>query len=357
MLRRPQQNRPLSSSKSKYLGALKLFLLVSTIWAPVFGQPHCTVNEDRTWWTQTARFSVDFLNARLTLPTIVFQSTPPTVFLEVQGDAPELQQQLFLEFLGAKVPVENGAALPLEYRFGERLQFTLITGDGQPLCSWQPSFRSGWRQGSPPSKPETFSDVESWTFRNTGEPIALWVGGNVSRKFTIGGLPAMVLSYARWQVILRDPRPAAGLRIVASNGFAVQLRFIDVEVKLSKPSANGHATLVVRVPHLDLWGRRLCSIPFTSESTCPLLRLFNFSTDAMSIGCGKSVGASPSGEGNIEYKVIQVTRRKIRDGALVVSCPVRFRTPQPAKIDVELFESPPIKRAHFHIPFVYYLLI
>ena len=327
---------------------LLLFALVPL--RPTFGQPHCTFDEERTRRTQTGHFSIGSLTASLTLPTVVLQSAPPTVFLEVHDDdASELRQELFVEFSGEKVRLENGAALHLTHRAGERLQFTLITEDGQPLCSWQPRFLTGWRQGRPRQGPEAFSPVEAWFFRKTGDPITLWVGGGDSRQFTIDGQPAMVLSYTPWEVILRDPRPMAGLRTVVSNGYDIELRFVDIEVQFSKPSANGSATLTVRVPHLDLLGRPRCFPPYTSESTCPLMWLFNFSGDTVKIRCGKT--ASPSGEDADESRLIRVTGDKIRDGALVVSCPVRFRKPEPAKIYVTLFEGPPVKRAPLHLPF------
>src|SRR5207247_216867 len=83
--------------------------------------------------------------------TAILQSDPPTIFLEVSNDGgSELVQELFVEYNGAKVPLKNGMALHLAHRAGERLLFTVITADRQPLCSWQPSFVTGWasRQAS-----------------------------------------------------------------------------------------------------------------------------------------------------------------------------------------------------------------
>jgi len=52
-----------------------LFLAAAFL-APAFGQPHCTVQEERHWRTSTAHFSIGAATANVTLPTVVFRSDP-----------------------------------------------------------------------------------------------------------------------------------------------------------------------------------------------------------------------------------------------------------------------------------------
>jgi hypothetical protein len=301
--------------------------------------------------------SIGSVTASLTLPTEVLQSHPPTVYLEIRGDGvSELRQELFMEFSGGKVPLANGAVLQLAHGAGERLQFTLITREGQLLCSWQPSFRRGWREGAPPDGPEAFSHVEAWHFRKTGDPIVLLAGADESREFAIDGRPAMVLSRTPWEVILRDPQPMAGRRTIESKGYAIELRFIDVEMSFSKPSSDGRATLTIQAPKLDLWGRRLRPrrppLLRASEYTLPTMWLHNFSRDTVNVLCGKTYWPNPRGTDDDEVRQIRVTEDKIRNGVFLVTCPVRFRKRGLANIDVVLFEAPPFKRAPlFNHPF------
>jgi hypothetical protein len=191
-----------------------LFLAAAFV-APAFGQPHCTVQEERHWRTLTAHFSIGSVTANVTLPTIVFRSNPPTVFLEVSGDG---TSGFRMETGGVNVPLRNGAALRPAPKVGERILFTLTSGNGQPLCTWQPLFPRGWRSGKAPQRTDAFSRVDAGFLRKLGDPIALWVAAGDAREFAIEGLPAMVLARGASEVILRDPRPRAGRRSVASKG-------------------------------------------------------------------------------------------------------------------------------------------
>jgi hypothetical protein len=320
-----------------------LFLAAAFL-ASAFGQPHCTVQEERHWRTLTAHFSIGSVTANVTLPTIVFRSDPPTVFLEVSGDG---ASDFRMETGGVNVPLRNGAALRPAPKVGERVLFTLTSGNGQLLCSWQPLFPRGWRPGRAPQRTDAFSRVDAGFLRKLGDPIALWVADDDAREFAIEGLPAMVLARGASEVILRDPRPRAGRRSVASKGYEIELRFIEVETRFSKPSSNGRATLSVRVPKIDLWGRHLWPLHSweTEGSTRATMTLLNYSGDTVSLLCGDAHVSTPLGMEADEYRQARITRNKIRDGEFLDTCSVRFKKQGTADIDITFYETPPYHRS------------
>jgi hypothetical protein len=310
-------------------------------------QTACVIQEERRWRTLTAHFSVGSLKATITLPTAIVSPESLTAFLEVSRDSsgpPESAGEVFMEAEGQRVPVRNGAAFHLTCRAGERLRFTLSAADGQTLCSWQPSLRR--RQGRQPEHAASFSRVDSWFFRKTGEPIALWVGVDESRQFTIDGAPAMVLARTPWEVILRDPQPAVGQRTVASDGNTIALRFIDIETSFSAPSSDGRATLAVRVPSFELWGRWFWP-PFwkVEESTTPIMWLFNFKPDVVQLICGQKPASGRLDLDNDEVRQIRITGHEVRGGGFDFTCPIRYRKQAEPGIEVVFFEPSPI-----HLP-------
>ena len=163
----------------------------------------------------------------------------------------------------------------------------------------------------------------------------------------------MILARTSMEVILRDPRPTAGRRTVESKDEKIELRFMDVDMRISKPASNGRATLTMRVPELDLATHRLWPInpPWpASDFSLPILFLINFNRHAVNLQCGRSFG-SPLMEAE-EFKSVRITGDNMRDGAFVFTCPVRFRKPAPANIDIEILEAPPFaSRGHLPLPF------
>ena len=316
-----------------------LFLAAAFL-TPVFCQPHCTIQEERRWRTLAAHFSLGPVTASVTLPAIVFRSDPPIVFLEVTGEG---ASGFRMGTGGVTVPLEDGAALHPSPKAGERVIFTLSTADGQTLCSWQPAFWRGWSTGPPPQRPEAFSRVDAGFLRKVGDPIALWVAAADGREFAIAGVPAMVLARGGSEVILRDPRPMAGRRTVESKGYQIELRFIEVEMRFSKPSSNGRATLTVRVPKIDLWGGHLFALhPWEMEgSTLADLTLANYSGDTVSLLCKGVHGSNLLGTDADDYRQLRITRNKIRDGDFQDTCSVRFKKPGAVDIDLLFYETPP----------------
>ena len=151
----------------------------------------------------------------------------------------------------------------------------------------------------------------------------------------------MVLAQGPGQVILRDPAPMMGPRKVTSQRYSITLRFIDIEVRLSMPSSRGAATLTVRVPKLDLWGRHLWPLHANAlaDATAPFLSLVNSSPDSMKLLCGQ-IRPFRLGADFPEFREIRITQDQIRNGGFSASCPVRVRNQALAKVEAVLFEGP-----------------
>lgn len=297
-------------------------------------QTSCTVREERHWESQSGHFSVGTVHATVTLPTQIVTSHFPTVFLEVAGGDPA---ELFMEGGGVRVPLRHGAAMRLAPKAAERILFTLADGDGRVLCTWPPSFRHVGRQGL--QRAPVFSGVSAWFFRNVGDPIMLSIGTDESREFRIGGIPAMVLSWTPWEVILRDPEPTVGSRTVNSQDAQITLRFIDVRVEISKPSPRGKATLTVTVPKLDLWGTRLWPLHPADNSTQPAFFIFNFHPEVLTLRCGyhHRVDDLDRDEG----RLVRITEDHVHNGRFTYACPVTMHQQGKVEIDTSFEESRP----------------
>ncbi len=292
----------------------------------------CTVEEQQQWRVVTGRFSAGSRTVTVTMPSIVRRAT--TVFMETSATGAD---KLFMQSGSELVAVENGAALHLEPRAGERLMLALVSESGQRLCEWQPSLFSQ-KTGRQANLANGFPRSEAYHFRKTGDPILLTIGPDLADfrgEFRIGGLPAMVLARNAAQVILRDPAPAVGSRVLTARGDSLTLRFVQVEVRLSK------AALTVRVPRLDLWGRHLW--PFHAhrylDASAPQLLLVNDTPDRIRLLCGRDV-PTVLGLDFDQARGIRITQEMVRNGALTVSCRVRVLKQGPARVYPLLFETP-----------------
>ena len=166
-----------------------------------------------------------------------------------------------------------------------------------------------------------------WFFTNTGSPICLQVGGKLatgSGVFRIDGLPAVVLARTSWAVILRDPRPMAGLRTVESQGYSITIPFIDVQLKLRKPSSSGHNALDIRV-----YGGDLLVFPV-------VLAVYNFNRQTVNLRCGKSYR---DGRDLDEIRWIHLAREKT--GVFTATCKVHFRQEGHVNLDAKVYQHPP----------------
>jgi hypothetical protein len=330
-------------------------LFLAAAWPePAFSQPSCTLQEERRLSTLTGRFSVGSMTVSLTLPRSLFGSDATTVYLEVAGGIATDREDLlrdnpwldnpWLESGGTKVMIRNGAAIQLTPRVNERVVLSIASRDGQRLCAWTPTIRV--LAHSPPRREEGFrTERFDYTrihsgFRNAGDPILLEVGGklaNETSEFRIDGLPAMVLARTSWQVILRDPHPAAGMRTIESQVHSITLPFLVLQLELPNAPPNGRATLRIRV-----LGRNLLELPALPWGE---LMLVNFNRERLNVRCGKAYRNESDWD---ESRFIPLTRD--RGGDFTAVCKVDLRQPGPVSMDGRFFERQRPRPLPSHIP-------
>ena len=289
-----------------------------------FAQTSCTFEEERRLRTVTAHFSVGPASMRMTLPS-AFSVESATVFLEFDGDSPEMPREMFIESGTEKVMVKDGAALHLTPRTGSRLSFSL-TMEGRPLCTWQPTIKV-WPR-TPPQPADGFRQLPYHltnlaAFHKVGDPIILAVGEKLvsgSGEFRIDQLPARVLALTSWQVILRDPRPSTGLRTVESQGYLITLRFIDLQLRLPK----GSGVMGISVLGLDVFKPPL------------YLMLFNLSGETTRLQCGSSI---PHDSDSDDAKRVRLAREK--GGVFTASCRVKLVKSGPVYLDGFVLQGGP----------------
>jgi hypothetical protein len=157
--------------------------------------------------------------------------------LETRGSQ-ELDAGLKLQVGQQSVPIQNGAVLHvrLEHMFS-------VVRNGEVQCTWEPYITMGgpkiedWAaagQSLPFSRNEI--GVEP-----VGAPVAIIFYhdlGQAPREFKIGGLVATVLAETSVTTILRDPKPAIGMRIVQTGKQSSKLHFAEIESKLTPTSGN-----------------------------------------------------------------------------------------------------------------------
>jgi len=207
------------------------WLLLAAV--PALAQPPCTVQTEERLASATTRFSVGPTTVAMTVP-VGFRVNFLTVYLEVNNPQPDL----FFQTGSQKVPAADGAAISLEPEIDARPAFTILNGQGQRLCSWQPNERV-WAYDPPvvptPAKRLTrlMRNVQPW-FYIAGDPVTVVpVRTKTARDFTIDDVPARVLARSTRFVILRDPNPSAGFRTVKSQGGEVILAMVQVRKELS----------------------------------------------------------------------------------------------------------------------------
>jgi hypothetical protein len=265
------------------------------------------------------------------------------VFLEVAGEFPP---GLFLETARERAPLMDGAALHFMPSRGERGAFRLVSAAGETLCSWMPRFR--WMDGGPITRNRGFGEITFWVFRNLGEPIPLTFGGTLAAShadFTIGGVPAKVLSRQQDAVVLRDPSPTAGRRIVESAGESIPLRFIQLEMEFSKRPPKGNAALRIRVPKLELLTPQiLARVGRTVFYKPPIVMLFNETRDIVELRCGYEPTNADHFLVDLDLgqtRDIVIRPKMIRDGVFTAECPVQFRKEGPVRISAAVMEIAP----------------
>ncbi len=319
----------------------RLAVLVSAAWSVVaFAQPACSVESEAKLDTITGRFSFGRSTLALTLPHILYRSDPSVVYMQLSGG--DFPKELLLDSNGEKVRIQDSAEFHLfpkgkdPLTFSKRLTFSITDAGGKSLCEWVTNVTTS--KVDPPLIPQGFgpqSDLSyqtrrpRWTirtqgFRNAGDPILLKVGGNfVSQpgEFSIDGLPATVLARNACQVILEDPHPAAGIRVIESRGYSVAIPVIVLEMKLLSSTSRGPTSI-----EFNLLGRDRIDLPALSERS---LTLTNFDPSRVQIVCAKPWHG-------LDSTFIRVHGN---DDRLTASCRVKLLKPGPVSIDARLMET------------------
>jgi hypothetical protein len=296
----------------------------------------CSVQEERGMLTVSGRFSVGSTVITLTMPASVAQD-PLTLFAEVSGNS---VAPLFLESGSQRIAVEDGGALHLQPMAGERLSFRLTDGEGVSLCIWQPGIKV-WLRSGPPFGPgfRKFRFLSQYSalgnsegaFVNVGNPVLLQVSSDLVEKsslFRIDGQLAAVLAKSSWQVILRDPHPATGLRTVASRGFQITLPFIQVQMDLPAPSDRKDNQIKARVLGSDVVRQP------RSGDLWPVahLVLSNFSRQNIKLLCGKSYR-----EDNPDFDESRlIVLKREANGILSGNCKIKYLREGPVNLDTGL---------------------
>jgi hypothetical protein len=296
---------------------------------PAFGISQCSVREEQRWRTLTADFVVGSTSASVTLPRILFQADLVRVFVEVSGGlSGDLENVLFVETGAEKSILKNGVTLHLIPKMGERIALTLSDSTGERLCAWQPAIKI--RAHSPPHIDDGFRTFCCGfrVFYNTGDPLLLEVGGKLasgSGEFRVDGITAVILARTSWQVILRDPQPAAGLRTVKSDAYWITIPFVDVQLQLRATSSRPHDTLEIRVV-----APQMAKAPVK-------LWVFNFDKASMSLPCGKSFPRDA--EWNEEVRLISL--KHDQNGEYTATCNAKVYQRGTVSFDVKLLEGIP----------------
>lgn len=222
-------------------------LLLSICFASrMSGQDACSVKEHRRADTLTGEFVLDGITASLTFPKFLNQLDAVAARLEVSRSS---ESGLVLRFGSESTPLRDGATVEAALRPHERFVFSIHAGDGRQLCSWEPAIVI--RKKTYRSVKDPFRLSERF-LRITGDPILLPFVHEIGRgatDFRLGGLPAAVLAENRREVVLRDPQPEAGERLLETPGDrAIRLRFYNVTMRFEPTSTSRrfivHATSI-----------------------------------------------------------------------------------------------------------------
>jgi hypothetical protein len=284
----------------------------------------------------TGQFSVGSVISKLTIPSSLTEDDYLTLFVEMPVSANDAQpvDGLFIESDGEKAPFRNGPVLRTVRKRGKRVSFSVVTHEGEGLCTWQPQIYVNPPHPSPASVDYVrLNAADRRLFRRLGQPIE-WVtagsGIKETESFRIDGLPMTVLAVTPFEIILRDPAPALGWRTIQAAGYETTYRFVDVRLQVHTVSA-ARSTLDVLVKGLE-----------NLKQTVNLL-LINYSRDMVSLNCGESKGHDLMNRGNDrdEIKVIGIKRGEIRNGVFECRCPLSVTRQGDPSIDALLVEERP----------------
>ncbi|HTX37934.1 MAG TPA: hypothetical protein VME43_23050, partial [Bryobacteraceae bacterium] len=127
-------------------------------------------------------------------------------------------------------------------------------------------------------------------------------------------LPATVLARNACQVILEDPHPVAGMRVIESRGYSITTPVIVLQMKLLNSTSRGTTSI-----EINLLGRDRIDLPAPSDRS---LDLFNFDPGRLQILCTKPWH-------DLDSTFIRLHGNEDR---LTASCRVKLLKPGPVSI-------------------------
>lgn len=207
--------------------------------------PPCTVTQQIIPGAVLTTITLSRGSVSLTVPMFDYGIENTRLTLETRGleKDPELKLQAGEE----SVAIQNGAVLHFHLKPMERLVFSVVHNE-EIQCIWASELRAGdarskaWLQ-----KQRADFKWNNMFVHRVGDPIFLTLIHEMEqtpREFTIGGLRATVLAETQQSVILRDPQPVIGTRVVETRGQYSELHFAEIEQKWA-PTSETSARLEV----------------------------------------------------------------------------------------------------------------
>ncbi|HTX35991.1 MAG TPA: hypothetical protein VME43_13260 [Bryobacteraceae bacterium] len=122
-------------------------------------------------------------------------------------------------------------------------------------------------------------------------------------------------------MILEDPHPVAGMRVIESRGYSITIPVIVLQMKLLSSTSSGPTSI-----EINLLGRDRIDLPALSDRS---LDLFNFDPGRLQIECAKP------------WHGLESTFIRLRgdEDRLTASCRVKLLKPGPVRIDARLMET------------------
>jgi hypothetical protein len=232
-----------------------------------------------------------------------------------------------VESSGQKVAIEAGAHLHLSVGEYARLSFS-ITDGSNVLCTAVPGIRNVGA-AKRPQGPGLSNALALLPIHIIGDPVlaSAPLETRIEDDFRIGGRIMRPLFRNGRLVLLRDPNPVTGVRIIQSPLGAAMSLFLTVAITPQQIDMRSPAQSVS------------VSIAGLEELRYPIdLYLFNTRRDRFQLNCGlRSRNSSSRKADGIEMRVLPIRPNAVHNGKFETACAVRVlqsgETPLWAAID------------------------